>query len=102
VLSGAELDKEDQLVGVPWQAANPQVHEDEVTISLSREQLVNAPGFAEDNWAQLEQQRQQINAYFGETAGVQQPMQAQPDMQSEQDMQTQQELPARQEPGEVY
>jgi sporulation protein YlmC with PRC-barrel domain len=60
-----------QMVAVPWNAANPSLQDGQVFVSLTRQQLVNAPGIPSNNIAQLQnpQMQQQVNAYFG-TSGA--------------------------------
>jgi sporulation protein YlmC with PRC-barrel domain len=70
ILSGSDLGKRDQLIPVPWRAANPQIQKGAVTISLNRLKLQNAPGFAKNDWSQFNQMEQRVNSYYGQ-AGAQ-------------------------------
>ena len=101
ILSGSDVGKQDdQMVAVPLQAANPQMQNGNLVISLSQQQLANAPAFSKDNWAQLEQNRQQINAYFGGgmQGGQQDSMQR--DMQQQQQQMEGQQTQQRQQPSQ--
>jgi hypothetical protein len=81
------MGKEGQMIAVPLQAANPQMQDGNVVISLDQQMLQNAPTFSIDNWAQLEQEREQINAYFGGAGGMQRGMQGEQTQQGQQPMQ---------------
>lgn len=89
ILSGANLGKEDELIAVPLQVANPQVQDDKLVISLDQQMLMNAPAFPKDNWAQLEQNREQINAYFGGAGATEGGMQGEHGMMPSQPSQQQ-------------
>jgi sporulation protein YlmC with PRC-barrel domain len=71
ILSGDKLGKENQLIPVPVRAANPQIQQNNLVISVSQQQLRDAPGFQEDNWAQFSQIQQRVNTYYGAQPGAQ-------------------------------
>lgn len=59
-----------QMVAVPWSAASPSLQDGQVLVSLTRQQLVNAPGIPANDIAQLQNPltQEQVNAYFGTSA----------------------------------
>jgi sporulation protein YlmC with PRC-barrel domain len=60
------LSKEDKMIPVPWEAANLQVQQDEITAQLDEQRLANAPSFQEGEWPQFESNyEQQIHSYYG-------------------------------------
>jgi sporulation protein YlmC with PRC-barrel domain len=56
-----------QLIAVPWDAAHPTIHNNQVELFLSKQQIQNAPTISKNNLAQLQnpQWEQQNFAYFG-------------------------------------
>jgi len=81
ILSGDKLGKENQLIPIPVKAASPQMQRDAIVISLSQQQLMNAPGFQEGNWAQFSQIQQRVNTYYQQPGAQQGQQQQQPKQQ---------------------
>ena len=80
ILSGDQLGKRNQLIPIPWQAANPQMRQNRVVLNTNKQMLQNAPGFQKNNWSQLDQMEQQVYSYYGAQRGMRQqqmPMQQQ-------------------------
>jgi hypothetical protein len=76
VLSGDKMGKSNEMIPVPWQAANPRVEKGAVMLSLNQQKLRNAPTFKKNEWSQFNQLQPKTNTYFG-AAGPAMPSQQQ-------------------------
>jgi hypothetical protein len=68
VLSGDKMGKKDEMIPVPWQAANPRIEKGAVMLNLSQQKLKNAPTFKQNQWSQFDQLQPKTNSYFGAAA----------------------------------
>ena len=72
ILSGDKVGKSNEYIPVPWQAAQPQIRQDQLTLNIEQQRLQNAPSFPQDNWGQFNQVEQRVNSYFGAAGAGQQ------------------------------
>ncbi|RJP26810.1 MAG: PRC-barrel domain containing protein [Candidatus Abyssobacteria bacterium SURF_5] len=55
-----------QIIAIPWQAANPSLREDQLVIDVSQQQFFSAPSLTRNNLQQLDnpQWERRIHSYF--------------------------------------
>jgi len=85
-----DLEKEDQLLPVPFDTIQAESGKDALTVSLDMEKLRNAPAITQDQWENITNQDidTQVRGYYGTEGGM---MEQQPGMMEQQQ---QQEPPA--------